>query len=164
MVALSTGSAFASGSVWQYWSSQYDHRFADVNGDGKADAIGVARSSGPGRVRGDIVVALSNGTSFVGPALTWANGASYYEPKFMDADGDGKGDVLGLASGSLHVVQVGRSTGSAFSASETWGTTNTNGGAAGAATPTLHYADVNGDGKLDMLTREPSMALVHLGN
>ena len=151
MVALSTGSAFASGSVWAYWSPSYDHHFADVDGDGKADAIGVSGTN--------VVVALSNGTSFVGPALTWTNWSDGYTHRFLDTNADLKSDLIGVSA--LNQVLIADSTGSSFAAPHPWGSVNHAGspgcqaGASGnqGGASGVDFADVNGDGKLDMLTR-----------
>jgi hypothetical protein len=158
MVALSTGSAFGSGSVWQYWSSAYDHHFVDLNNDGRADAIGVNGSN--------VVVALSNGTSFPGPALTWATWSTSYSHRFIDVDADGNGDLIGLsATGD---IKVALSTGSAFSPAASWGTAPNSG--TGGASNAIDFADVGGDGKIDLLAQSPGSggstpgAIVQLGN
>jgi subtilisin len=70
-VIYSTGTGFSwegNFARWTYgWGSTYDVVFRDVSGDGKADFIG--RHSG----NGEVWVAVSNGTAFVGTAI-WATG------------------------------------------------------------------------------------------
>src|SRR6478609_11468644 len=54
--AASTQKAlFSAGTAWTPWLSSFDAKYADVNGDGRADIIGV----GPNN---DVVVALSTGS------------------------------------------------------------------------------------------------------
>jgi hypothetical protein len=61
--------------------------FADVNGDGKADAI-IVHSNG-------ITVRLSDGRRFL-PGRTWVRHAYYgaIATAFVDVDGDGKADAV----------------------------------------------------------------------
>ena len=135
--ALSTGSAFGpSSSQWTTWSTSYDYQLADVNGDGKADIIG--------RSGTDIEVGLSTGSSFAGSSA-WTSWSTPYDAKFFDVNGDGKADIVGRSGSD---VQVGLSTGSGFASSGTpptsdWTTWDSN--------YTISAADVDGDGKKDLV-------------
>jgi hypothetical protein len=86
------------------WSSQsigaadnYEHRFADVNGDGKADWIQIQRGANNG------YVGLSNGDGSF-PTWTWSSqsigAAATYEHQFADVNGDGKADWIQIQRGT----------------------------------------------------------------
>ncbi|HWZ43155.1 MAG TPA: VCBS repeat-containing protein [Candidatus Saccharimonadales bacterium] len=84
--------------------------FADVDGDGKADAIYVGR--------GGITVRLSDGTRF-GPPTRWTRRAFIGDlgTFFVDVDGDGKADAIAV---NTNGVTIRRSDGSSFTADEPW--------------------------------------------
>jgi V8-like Glu-specific endopeptidase len=148
-VQTSTGSVFNYASKWidgQYTGAQSitdaasgrtsSIYFADVTGDGKADAI-VANSFG-------ITVRRSDGTRFLPNDPNWIDGAftGTHGLFFADVTGDGKADaIVSNDSG----ITVRRSDGTKFLPNETWTTiafTGTNG---------LFFADVTGDGKADAI-------------
>src|SRR5579859_8029426 len=110
--------------------------FADVTGDGKADAI-VVNSGGP------LVVRRSNGSSF-NPNETWTDVPFFGDHGTFIADvtGDGKADAIVVNSSG---ITVRRSNGSSFSPNETW-TTDPYFGSVGT-----FFADVDGDGKADAI-------------
>src|SRR6478735_8799516 len=62
-VASSQNAVLLPRASWAPWLTSYDASFADVNGDGKADIVGI----GP---NGDVIAALSTGTSFA-PGTLW---------------------------------------------------------------------------------------------
>jgi hypothetical protein len=118
--------------------------FADVNGDGKADAITVTSSR---FLQNQVIVRLSNGTALL-PAEEWASGTTrrmvpigitqFY---FADVDGDGKADAISIgASGA----SVKRSSGMAFQAAEQWSEPL-------SADYEVNVADVSGDGRADIV-------------
>jgi hypothetical protein len=111
---------------------------ADVNGDGKPDVL-VADTSGAG-------VLLGNGDGTFQREVTYSSGGS--TPTSIvtaDLNGDGKQDlvVMNFDSGNVGVL-LGNGDGT-FQPAVTYG------GADGAGTPSVAVADVNGDGKLDLL-------------
>ncbi|MBZ5491855.1 MAG: VCBS repeat-containing protein [Acidobacteriia bacterium] len=112
--------------------------FADVDGDGKADAIVVNDDN--------VVVRRSNGTSF-GPNEFWTTNPFFGSRGtfFADVDGDGKADAIVVNDGTDGTVVVRRSTGSSFGPNEFW-TTNPYFGSRGT-----FFADVDGDGKADAI-------------
>jgi hypothetical protein len=163
--ALSTGTTFGAATLWnstftdantwnlaKYYSTI---QFADINGDGKADLCG--------RFSSGMLCALSTGTTFAAPtnwivgysdAAAWGNGPYYYSTiKLVDMNKDGKADICGRGIGG---VVCNYSTGTAF-------------GAGGLSAPlfsdvngwntdpkyysTIQYADVNGDGNVDVCGR-----------
>ena len=74
-VALSTGHSFAAPVEWSSGMCLAGERcaIADVNGDGKADAIAFTQGGNPGGgPPGTVFVALSTGHSFR-PAVEWSN-------------------------------------------------------------------------------------------
>lgn len=153
---LSQGSDFSDAAGWSSKSGYYGTiRTADVNGDGMADVIG--------RFSNGIRVALSNGTG-LGPSTSWNvefNGSNWDPPQYIstiqyaDVNGDGKADLILRGSTG---IRVALSTGTSFQSSTLWTTYfsdapsqgwNTNIGYYGS----LRAADVNGDGRADIVGR-----------
>jgi hypothetical protein len=137
-----TTSRFLSTTFWTTWSIDFDHRFADVDGDGRADIVG--------RSGTDVKVGLSTGTGFASSS-SWTSWGTAYDLQLADVDGDGRADIVGRSGND---VQVGLSTGSGFAASTQWTTWDT--------AYTLQLADVNGDGRADIIGRR-SDGVVHVG-
>jgi hypothetical protein len=111
-------------------------QFADVDGDGKADAI-VVNTNG-------ITVRRSNGANAFLPNETWTSGAydGTLGTYFADVTGDGKADAIVV---NTNGINVRRSNGSQFLPNETW-TTSAYYGNLGT-----YFADVDGDGKADAI-------------
>jgi len=149
-VALSNGSSFSAWQTWtttfpDAWDATTSRQAADVNGDGKADAIGFAHDG--------IYVATSTGTKF-NTATRWTTqfsdawGAHQAGDIFMaiDVNGDKKADaVLFNANG----VTVALSTGTGFGPATVWSTDFKPSSFGAHTIRTL--ADVNGDGKADVV-------------
>jgi hypothetical protein len=144
-VALSDGNRFTDFRIWatgfgQAGTGQY---LADVNGDGRADAVAGyanAASSSPG----EWWVALSQGNRF-GPPNRWATLRLAGDQLLLgDVNGDGKADavVAALATGTWWVAF---SNGGGFDAPAQWGS------AVGPATTRFLLADVTGDRWADAL-------------
>lgn len=113
--------------------------FADVNGDGKADAIVANKTS--------VAVRLSDGTQFL-PQAAWTrepffgtlpSGINNY---FADVTGDSKADAIVVNPSG---ITVRRSDGSRFSSNELWTREAYYGGLG------TYFADVTGDGKADAI-------------
>jgi hypothetical protein len=124
--------------------------FADVNGDGRADAV-VVNDDG-------VHVRLSKGAGFA-PAQNWTGGAFYGSRGtfFADVDGDGLVDVIAVNDGS---VTIRRSTGARFLGNENW----TSGPYYGSLGSSVYFADVTGDGCADALVINADRVTVRRGS
>ena len=95
-VSLSTGNGFTQPQIWQAEASAYrsgQAKYADVNGDGRADLI---FQDGSNRFK----VSLSTGTDFATPTVWASPGGSYDDDQaqYADVNGDGRDDLLFHAS------------------------------------------------------------------
>src|SRR5204862_6695734 len=91
-VSLSTGTSFTAPTKWlQHGASTPDQiQYADVNGDGRADALyfDTSRSNG-------VWVSLSTGSSFTAPIQWLGHGPSTPDQiQYADVNGDGRADAL----------------------------------------------------------------------
>jgi len=110
----------------------------DLNGDGKLDLAQVTSAG--------LKVRFGNGNGTFGTATSYSAGGAYLTPKVIDVTGDGVSDIV---IGST--VLPGNGNG-------TFGTAiTTNLGASSIA-----YGDFNGDGKLDLVTRNTSTSAIAL--
>jgi hypothetical protein len=120
---------------------------ADVNGDGKLDALIANRGD-----TGTVGVLLGTGTGSFGAVTTFSAGVgpgpyvlTPFDIAVADVNGDGKLDLLTANSPGTAGVLLGTGTGS-FGAATTFDT------GANSSHQSIAVADVNGDGKLDLLT------------
>ncbi|HEX5747382.1 MAG TPA: VCBS repeat-containing protein [Archangium sp.] len=138
LVSLSVGAGFDFPVAWTDipYHGTYGTWFADVTGDGKADAI-VSNE-------GELVVRRSDGTRFL-PNEKWS-WSSYSGTKgtwFEDVTGDGKADAI---VENADAVVVRRSNGSGFLPNEVWS------GPLASNTQSW-FGDLTGDGKTDLVYR-----------
>ena len=150
-VSLSIGSDSTVPEMWlQHGPSSPDQiQYADVDGDGKADALyfDTFRSSG-------ILVSLSTGSAFT-TAETWLqHGPSTPDQiQYSDVNGDGKADALYFDTFRSGAVWVSLSTGASFAAPEMWAQY-------APSTPgQIKYFDIDGDGKADAVHFDTDGAL-----
>jgi len=150
----------------QGWTSQATNQrlLADVNGDGNMDIVGfgfsavrVALGNGDGTFQ-----AAKIGVANFGPAQDW-NTQDHYPRLLADVNGDGRADIvgfgyagtfisLGQADGTFGATQLGIAN---FGGQLGWNSQNVN---------LRLVADVNGDGKADILGFGFSAVRVALGN
>jgi RHS repeat-associated protein len=154
-VALSTGSGAFAATVSTYFGvggSPVDRWFtmADVNDDGKADAVRFEPTNG------NVFVALANSNGgFAPPVSTYFGmGGSPADRWFTmtDVNGDGKADAVRFepTNGNLFVALANSNGGFAPAVSTYFGT----GGS--PADRWFMMTDVNGDGKVDAVRFEPA--------
>ncbi|WP_028530661.1 FG-GAP repeat domain-containing protein [Paenibacillus sp. HW567] len=125
--------------------------FADVNGDGKADMI--TKGEAGAWNAGYIYVSLSNGKVYSG--WTWNSSARVLEDNSKlwldDVNGDGKTDLISKGEAgawNAGVVCVALSNGTGY---PTW--TWSSGKRMIDDNSTMWLADVNGDGRTDLLIK-----------
>jgi hypothetical protein len=139
-VQSSTGSTFGSIGRWidGPFLGQYGRFFADVTGDGLADAI-VSNDFG-------VTVRRSDGTKFLPNDPNWNDGpfTGKYGLFFADVTGGSPRRADAIVSNDFGIT-VRRSDGTKFLPNETWTTE------AFTGTHGLFFADVNGDGKDDAI-------------
>jgi hypothetical protein len=140
-VRVSNGTVFAGPAFWRDpYYGLYVTAFADVDGDGKADDIVVNSDL--------ITVQLSTGTRFGSPTH-WTPDPFYGSigTYVADVNGDGKSDAIAVNNGlrALNGIAVRLSNGSTFGRGSIW-----QGGAYYGSRGTF-FADINGDGKADVV-------------
>ncbi|WP_299869447.1 FG-GAP-like repeat-containing protein [uncultured Roseobacter sp.] len=159
------GPLYSTGDFSQsYWGADgYDRHFADVNGDGKSDLIGFSANHvyiGLGQANGLIGGAQIAGSDFTILPYGWGTGAMQRE--FADVNGDGRADVIGFSTNHVYVTlgQADGTFGGAFEAGSEfvnsqygWGT----------GTMQRELADVNGDGRADVIGFGTNHVYVTLG-
>jgi hypothetical protein len=146
-VGLSNGGAFQAAQQWSSFFCQAGEvcELADVNGDGKADAIAFNHGLNG---QNNVYVALSSGTSFGSPQA-WSSFfcQSGEVCRVADVNGDGKADVIAFNYGlnGANAVYVGLSNGSSFGSPQEWSTFFCLNG------EDCEVADVNGDRQSDLI-------------
>jgi hypothetical protein len=150
-VALSDGTKFGTSALW-HGDFGYNAELpyvGDFNGDGKDDIGLFVRGTS-----GDVYVALSDGTKFVGSGVKWHEyfGIADETPATGDFNGDGKDDIAVFIRGSAGDVYVALSDGTKFGTSALWHDYF------GIADEIPATGDFNGDGKDDIATFNRSTA------
>ena len=158
-IAAEDGISCAASSVvgelgaFKSWSRD-DHaaafRFADVDGDGKADACSrTSQGIACARNLGGRFDSVRPWLADMGDAQGWAAARYASSVQLADVDGDGKADVCGRSP--LGVV-CALSTGKGFTRLDRWsqGTDF-----ADARSGSLHFGDLNGDGREDLCAYGP---------
>jgi hypothetical protein len=128
---------------------------ADVNGDGKPDLLTANQTGTAG-----VLLGTGNGTFGTATTFSTGTGSSPFDIVVADVNGDGKLDLLTANPGtSTAGVLLGNGNG-------TFGAVATFSSGTGSRPESIAVADVNGDGKLDLLTANGSTntAGVLLGN
>lgn len=154
----------AYGTLAGGWSSQtnYPRMLADVNGDGRADIVGIGATG--------VQVSLGQANGTFAPGILATTGFAYNSWGSMDANprqladinGDKRADLIGFASDGVYVA-LGQANGT-FGAAQF--VSNAYGSAAGGWLSQNSYprmvADVNGDGKADVVGISSTGVLVSL--
>jgi len=151
--STSFGSSVASGG----WTSQdaLPRILGDVNGDGRADAIGFATNG--------VWVANSTGTAFSAPTLRstsfgssgasggWTSYNTY--PRFAaDVNNDGRADMVGFGgAGAVVALSNGTNFGTISFWTLNFGTNPSAGSWTSQTTTPRFLADVNADGRADIV-------------
>ncbi len=145
-VALSTGTGFGPGVKWHDHFAVGTERPAvgDFDGDGRDDIVTFV-----GGTSGDVYVSLSNGAAFVQDGWRWHDNFAVGTEiaGTGDVNGDGRDDVVTFTRGSAADVFVSLSDGTRF-VQNAWKWHDFF--AAGTEAPGI--ADVDGDGRADILT------------
>ncbi len=156
------GPAWSDAAGWAKPEYYGTIQFADINGDGKADVCA--------RAAAGIVCSVSTGSGFA-PAINgpgWSDAANWNKPQYystiqlVDINGDGKADVCGRsAAGIVCSLSDGKSFATAITG-PAWG--DDTGWASPEYESTIRYADVNGDGKMDVCGRSAVGMVCELSN
>lgn len=123
-------------------------RFADVDGDGRADAIVMDPNSPRLRVR------LSTGSAFSSSELRFGYYPGTHGTFFADVDGDGRADLVRIEDDG---VRVRRSNGTSFGADTVWAPQ-------WLSERAIFVADVTGDGRADLIGISPSAITVRVSD
>jgi hypothetical protein len=127
-VALSDGAAFLSSTKWHDFFCVGEEVCAvgDFNGDGRDDIAVFVRDTQTGTGRGDVHVALSNGSSFL-PSIKWHDFFCVGEEVCAvgDFNGDERADIVAFVrdtqtGGGRGDVHVALTNGSSFLSSSKW--------------------------------------------
>jgi RHS repeat-associated protein len=149
-VNQSNGAGFASvafNAKIGGWSPEVRDFVVDINGDGKSDLVRIyEHPSGKAYAQ----VNLSDGRGFSSPSFNSSVGGwnPDFKDGFADVNGDGKADLIRIwgGPGGDAFAQVNLSNGRGFSAASF-------NSSVGGWSPTVKdsFADVNGDGKADLV-------------
>jgi hypothetical protein len=138
-----SANVFGAASVWShvFCRTGEECRFADVNGDGKADILAFTHNATP-----QVYVGISNGSSFGAPQR-WSNFfcQSTESCEVGDVNGDGLADIVAFTRGTSHSAWIALSNGSSFGAPQQWSNFFCLDG------EVCKVADVNNDRKADLI-------------
>ncbi|WP_226661533.1 FG-GAP-like repeat-containing protein [Alteriqipengyuania lutimaris] len=150
-------------------ANRYPRMLADVNGDGNADIVGfgaagtyVALADGNGGFGATLLATANFGTN--SEAGGWVNADRY--PRVMgDVNGDGRADIVGFAANGTYVAlgQANGTFGEYFLGIDAFGESPSAGGFTSNDRYPRTVADVNGDGRADLVGFGSAGAFVALG-
>ncbi|MEQ1546707.1 S8 family serine peptidase [Methyloglobulus sp.] len=137
---------FGYNSGWR--TTRHVRRVADVNGDGRADIVGFGEKG--------VYVATSTGTQFEFKGK-WINDYAYlsgawriadHERRVADVNGDKKADLIAFGNFGVYVAL---STGTSFTFQPRWSSDFNPTTGWDKRQHVRHVADINGDGKADIV-------------
>ena len=139
--------AETTGQYQTYPAGAYPNALAlgDVNGDGRLDAVVLG-----GDLTGTVSVLLGDGAGGFGPPIAFPAGGFHRALALGDFNGDGKLDIALAGSGSDGLVVL-LGTGSGGFSSPVFQSVGTESGQ-NLAARAIAIGDVNGDGRLDIVT------------
>ncbi len=137
---------------------------SDVNGDGKPDLVVINQCAAPDCPIGSVGVLLGNGDGTFQPATTFDTGGQPFALAIADVNHDGKPDIVALntcdaCTNSLLSVLLGNGDGT-FQSPVSY----SSGGILPYYGGSVAIADVNGDGKPDLIATNRGSVAVLLGN
>jgi hypothetical protein len=143
-VAVSNGFSFGPAVKWHdlFGCGNEIPAVGDFNGDGRSDIATMTRG-----LTGDVFVAASTGSTFVGTGVKWHDLFSVLSniPAVGDFNGDGRDDLVTFSRGQCGVYVI-PSHGAGFGTETTWNSSF----ACGNEIPGV--GDFNGDNKDDVVT------------
>ncbi len=144
--------------AWGVWSTGVtwtNIQYADVNGDGKTDVIGRVASSGAW------YAAISTGSSFTNVYLgSWTPSVTWNDVQVADINGDGKADIIGrVASSGAWYAGIAAGSGTSMSITSVF----LGAWSPGVTWDNVQAADINGDGKTDIVGRVDSSGAWYAG-
>jgi len=160
---------YAGFAIDDGWSNTntYPRTMADVNGDGRADIVGFSSVGvyvSLAQANGSYAAASKVNSEF-GSNQGWTSNDTYVR-KLADVNGDGKADIVGFAGSGTYVALANGSGG--FYASQFALNRFGSGSDGGSWTTQTRYtrelADVNGDGRADIVGFGGDRVYVSLGN
>ncbi|RYY44266.1 MAG: VCBS repeat-containing protein [Sphingomonadales bacterium] len=168
LAVASFGSSAAAGG----WADNrtVPRTMADVNGDGNDDIVGfgsagtyVSLANGSGGFGAIFLAVNSFGSSAAGGG--WSSEAVY--PRVMaDVNGDGREDIVGFGTAGTYIslANANGSFGAIYLAAATFGSNAAAGGWASSNTYPRTVADINGDGRADLVGFGSAGVFAALGN
>jgi len=164
--------SFGAGAGAGSWSSNdlYVRHLADVNGDGKADIVGFGNHGAYvslGNADGSFGTITLVSTDYGAAASAGGWSANDRYPRMLaDVNGDGKIDIVGVGEAGVYVslATAGGSFAPATLATTAFGAAASAGGWSSDDQYPRHLADVNGDGRADVVGFGHAGVYVSLAN